>query len=201
MATLPIKSARGSQKPELGKSLVALIKGCLPNCRVDDFPADPETACKRQRSFLTLWYSTSCMRKPEERTAFAEACPHLTKSEVKQIVTALHDYKSFLHRKKRNQKTGEKTEPVFKGLFQAILGKKSQEMAQSLEKKKSSEESAAFQQPAKRLRGKTTPEKSPKVFQKPEEAKNQDAPAQKPEEAEKPNAPASSSCPSYFWLG
>ena len=183
MATLPIKPARGPQKPELVKSLVALIKGCLPNCRVDDFPADPENACKRQHQFLTLWYNTSCMRKPEERKAFEEACPHLTKSEVKQIVNALHQYKSFLHRKNRNQKTGEKTEPVFKGLFQAILGNKSQELAQGLEKKQS-EESQACQKPAKRLRSKTTPEKA--------------AVSQKPEEAEQLDAPASSSSGIYF---
>ena len=183
MATLPIKPARGPQKPELVKSLVALIKGCLPNCRVDDFPANPENACKRQHQFLTLWYNTSCMRKPEERKAFEEACPHLTKSEVKQIVNALHEYKSFLHRKNRNQKTGEKTEPVFKGLFQAILGNKSQELAQGLEKKQS-EESQACQKPAKRLRSKTTPEKA--------------AVSQKPEEAEQLDAPASSSSGIYF---
>ena len=183
MATLPIKPARGPQKPELGKSLVALIKGCLPNCRVDDFPADPENACKRQHQFLTLWYNTSCMRKPEERKAFEEACPHLTKSEVKQIVNALHEYKSFLHRKNRNQKTDEKTEPVFKGLFQAILGNKSQELVQGLEKKQS-EESQACQKPAKRLRSKTTPEK--------------EAFSEKPEEAPKPAAPASSSSGIYF---
>ena len=139
MASLPIKPAKGSEKPDLKKSLVALIKGCLPNCRVDDFPADPEKACKRQRNFLALWCNTSSMRKPEERTAFEEACPHLTKSEVKQIVNNVHDYKSFLHRKNRNQKAGEKTEPVFKGLFQAILGHKSQELAQGLEKKPSGE--------------------------------------------------------------
>ena len=183
MATLPIKPARGPQKPELVKSLVALIKGCLPNCRVDDFPADPENACKRQHQFLTLWYNTSCMRKPEERKAFEEACPHLTKSEVKQIVNALHEYKSFLHRKNRNQKTGEKTEPVFKGLFQAILGNKSQELAQGLEKKQS-EESQACQKPAQRLRSKTTPEKA--------------AVSQKPEEAEQLDAQASSSSGIYF---
>ena len=123
------------------------------------------------------------MRKPEERKAFQEACPHLTKSEVKQIVNALHEYKSFLHRKNRNQKTGEKTEPVFKGLFQAILGNKSQELAQGLEKKQS-EESQACQKPAKRLRSKTTPEKA--------------AVSQKPEEAEQLDAPASSSSGIYF---
>lgn len=183
MATLPIKPAKGSEKPELEKSLVALIKGCLPNCRVDDFPADPEKACKRQRNFLALWYNTSSMRKPEERKAFAEACPHLTKSEVKQIVNNVHDYKSFLHRKNRNQKTGEKTEPVFKGLFQAILGQKSQELAQGLEKKPS-EECEKSEKPAKRLRSKTTPEK--------------EAVSQKPEEAEQPDAPASSSCGIFF---
>ena len=182
MATLLIKPATGLEKP-VEKSLVALIKGCLPHCRVDDFPADLEKACKRQRNFLALWYNTSSMRKPEERKAFAEACPRLSKSEVKQIVNNVHGYKSFLHRKKRNQKTGEKTEPVFKGLFQAILGNKNQELAQGLEKKPS-EESQACQKPAKRLRSKTTPEKE--TF------------SEKPEEAEKPAAPASSSSGIYF---
>ena len=175
MATLPVKPAKGSRKPEVTKSLVAIIKGSLPNCRVEDFPADPENACKRQSSFLSLWYNTSNMRKPEERKAFEEACPHLKTSEVKQIVNVVHECKTFLGRKKRNQKTGEKTEPVFKGLFQAIFGNKGLEMAQDLEKKTSAE-SMAETKPAKRLRSKTTPEKIP-ISQKPEEAEKQDAPA------------------------
>ena len=115
------------------------------------------------------------MRKHVERKAFSEACPHLKSSGVKQIVNAVHECKTFLGRKKRNQKTGEKTEPVFKGLFQAISGNKGLEFGQDLEKKTSAE-SIAETKPAKRLRSKTTPEKSP-IFQKPEEAERQDAPA------------------------
>ena len=82
------------------KSLSALIKGSIPCCTVGDFPADPFQACKRLNSFLTLWYGASRNKKPEERLALKEACPNLKGSEIKQIVNSLHEYKTWLKKKR-----------------------------------------------------------------------------------------------------
>ena len=57
---------------------------------------------------------------------------------------------------KKTQKTGEKTKPVFKRLFQATLGTKARKYPRTL-KKKAAKESVAATKPAKRLRSKTTP--------------------------------------------
>ena len=112
MDSLPVKPGTGSTKPVTGsakpatdptkpdtdtvKSLEAIIRGTLgKDCKVEDFPADPETACKRQHSFLTLWYQCTSMKKPDEKKAFSLACPSLIMSECKQIVNSLHEYKSF----------------------------------------------------------------------------------------------------------
>ena len=76
---------------------------------------------------------------------------------------------------KKTQKTGEKTKPVFKRLFQATLGTKARKYPRTL-KKKAAKESVAATKPAKRLRSKTTPEEieiSPRL----EEAEKQKAPA------------------------
>ena len=91
--------------------------------------------------------------KPEERKAFSVACPSLNSSECKQIVNCLHEYKSFLHRKLRNLKTGEKTELVFKALFKAICEEGVPE-GQSLKKAGSGSQSPI--KPEHRLRTKTS---------------------------------------------
>ena len=56
------------------KGLAALIRGCLPNAKPEDFPPDPEKACKRLHTFLGLWYVATNNKKPVERKAFAQAC-------------------------------------------------------------------------------------------------------------------------------
>ena len=175
MDSLPVKPGRGSTKPETGpqkpdvvKSLEAIIRGTLgKNCKVEDFPADPETACKRQHSFLTLWYQCTPMKKPEERKAFSLACPSLNSSECKQIVNCLREYKSFLHRKLRKLKTGEKTEPVFKALFKSTC-KEGVPEGQSLRKAGSGSQSPI--KPELRLRTKTSPQ-CLTTFEKPAETK------------------------------
>ena len=174
MDSLPVKPGRGAkpergpQKPDVVKSLEAIIRGTLgKSCKVEDFPADPETACKRQHSFLTLWYQCTPMKKPDERKAFSLACPSMSQSECKQIVNSLHEYKSFLHRKLRNLKTGEKPEPVFKALFKAICKESSE--GHSLRKAGSGSQSPIKLE--KRLSGKTSPQ-CLKKLEKPVEAGN-----------------------------
>ena len=90
------------------KGLAALIRGCLPNAKPEDFPPDPEKACKRLHTFLGLWYVATNNKKPVERKAFAQACNRLSIDEIKEKVNNLHSYKSFLLRKHRYQKIGEK---------------------------------------------------------------------------------------------
>ena len=79
---------------------------------------------------------------------------------------------------KKTQKTGEKTEPVFKRLFQATLGTKARKYPRTL-KKKAAKESVAATKPAKRLRSKTTPATPEEIEISPrlEEAEKQKAPA------------------------
>lgn len=107
------------------------------------------------------------MKKPDERKAFSLACPSMSQSECKQIVNSLHEYKSFLHRKLRNLKTGEKTEPVFKALFKAICKESSE--GHSLRKAGSGSQSPIKLE--KRLSGKTSPQ-CLKKLEKPVEAGN-----------------------------
>ena len=191
MDSLPVKPGTGPTKPETDstksdtvKSLEAIIRGTLgKGCKVEDFPADPETAWKRQHSFLTLWYQCTSIKKPDEKKVFSLACPSLNMLECKQIVNSLHEYKSFLHRKKKNLKTGDKTGAVFKALFRAMSTERSE--AQSLKKAGSGSQSPIKLE--KRLRVKTSPQ-CLKKFEKPAEAatsSNADA--------------ASSSCIFFGW--
>lgn len=70
-----------------------------------------------------------------ERNAFAEACNRLTAAEIKQIVGNIHSYKSWLLKKHKNMKNGERTPPVIKGLMKCLVTKKSNalEMTESQE--------------------------------------------------------------------
>ena len=119
---LPVKGDQAA-KPAEGcvKQLTAIIRGSLPTCSTADFLADCEEACKRLVSFLTLWYPTTNNKKSDERQAFKQACGRLKAEEIKAIVTALHSYKSWLLRKQRNLKTGEKTDPVIMSLLHILV--------------------------------------------------------------------------------
>ena len=141
------------------KGLAALVRGCLPNAKVEDFPPDPEKACKRLHTFLGLWYVATNNKKPVERKAFAQACDRLSADEIKQIVNNLHNYKTFLLRKHRNLKTGEKTDPVVRSLMQTILKMDEPQASSSSSSKPPKRLSGQEEQPAKRLRGKQSPDK------------------------------------------
>lgn len=126
MATLPVKPAKGLG-PGAVQRMSALIKGSLGQVSATDFPTDPEEACKRLLSFLVLWYPTTNMRQPEERAAFQVACPRLNEGEVKQIVSSLHQYKAWLLRRKRNLKTGSRTDDWLKSLLDIVQTQVSEE--------------------------------------------------------------------------
>ena len=128
------------------KGLAALIRGCLPNAKPEDFPPDPEKACKRLHTFLGLWYVATNNKKPVERKAFAQACNRLSIDEIKEKVNNLHSYKSFLLRKHRYQKIGEK----FRNLMQTILKMDKQASSSSKPEKRLSGQEG---QPAKRFKG------------------------------------------------
>ena len=129
--------------------MAALIKGSVPDCTAADFPADPEEACKRLHVFLNVWFPATNNKKEDERKAFSEACNRLKPAEVKQIVNSLHSYKTWLLRKQRNLKTGEKTDHVIRSLFAAL--QKEMPKAPGIRKSSSSQELPADSQPAKRL--------------------------------------------------
>ena len=68
---LPLKPVERLDKDTV-KQLAALIRGCVPDCKLEDFPADPEKACKRLQTFLCLWYPATSNKKADERKAFSE---------------------------------------------------------------------------------------------------------------------------------
>lgn len=120
MATLPVKPGKGSGKEDVQR-MAALIKGSLGEVVVADFSSDSEEACKRLMHFLVVWYPTTSMKQPDERAAFHLACPRLNAGEVRQVVSSLHQYKAWLHRKGRNLKTGARTEGWLKSLLDVVL--------------------------------------------------------------------------------
>eukprot|EP00435_Cladocopium_sp_Y103_P034758 s1151_g9.t1 len=153
---LPVKGDKAA-KPEEGcvKQLVAIIKGSLPTCTPADFPVDCEEACKRLVSFLTLWFPTTNNKKTDERKAFKQACGRLKAEEITTIVNALHSYKSWLLRKQRNLKTGEKTDPVIKSLLHILIKPEMAEQSNMSQSSGSKETiTAPATEPVKRLRKK-----------------------------------------------
>ena len=136
-------------KEEATAALSAMIKGCIPTCDTETFPADPEKACLRLGHFLKMWYQNKNISKPEERLAFKKACPNLGEHDVKQIVNSLHNYKAWLQRKKRNLKNGDRTHPIVLDLVALVSGKP------ETGKQKPKPEEAAPSAPLKRLKTKT----------------------------------------------
>ena len=108
-------------------------------------------------AFLCLWYPATSNKKADERKAFSEACGRLESHEAKAIVNNLHEYKAWLLRKKRNLKTGDRTNPTLMALFNAILQKDNQGInrSSSTMKMRGEEElEKANEKPVKRLRSK-----------------------------------------------
>ena len=136
-------------KEEATAALSAMIKGCIPTCDTETFPADPEKACLRLGHFLKMWYQNKNISKPEERLAFKKACPNLGEHDVKQIVNSLHNYKAWLQRKKRNLKNGDRTHPIVLDLVALVSGKP------ETGKQNPKPEEAAPSAPLKRLKTKT----------------------------------------------
>ena len=159
-----MEPAKGLKEPV--KRMAALIKGSVPDCTAADFPADPEEACKRLHVFLSVWFPATNNKKEDERKAFSEACNRLKLAEVRQIVNSLHSYKTWLLRKQRNLKTGEKTDAVIRSLF-AALQKEMPKTPGISKGSSSSQELPAACQPAKRLNRKQSlvekVEESPKA--------------------------------------
>jgi hypothetical protein len=151
---LPVKADKAA-KPEEGcvKQLAAIIKGSFSTCSTGDFPADCEEACKRLVSFLALWFPTTNNKKSDERQAFKQACGRLKSEEINAIVNNLHSYKSWLLRKHRNLKTGEKTDPVIKSLLQILVKPEMAEVHNNSSQSSGSKETIASTptKPVKRL--------------------------------------------------
>jgi len=39
------------------EKLVAMAKGFLPECKVQDFPPEPEMACMKMSCFMSCWFA------------------------------------------------------------------------------------------------------------------------------------------------
>lgn len=98
---LPVKPVERLEKDKV-KQLAALIKGCIPDCKLEYFPADPEKACNRLQAFLCLWYPATSNKTADERKAFSPV--EGWKAMRQELVNNLHEYKAWLLRKKKKLK-------------------------------------------------------------------------------------------------
>lgn len=196
MAALPLQKGEATTSSEepgerLQKSLAALIRGSIPNCSAEDFPANPEEGCKRMATFLNLWYPVTSNKVLMERNAFAQACNRLKAAEIRQIVANIHSYRSWLLKKKNNMKTGGRTDPLLMMLIKTVTEKSEPTDSQEVclakqpakaEEEKKDESRASSSKPAKAKRQKT---KDPKQ----EKDKEEMAPGPKPAKAEEGQSP------------
>ena len=65
--------------------LVAMAKGFLPECKVQDFPPEPEMACMKMSCFMSCWFAER-ISKPDARLIFGEAYPYLKGGEKNAII-------------------------------------------------------------------------------------------------------------------
>jgi len=49
------------------KQLAALIKGCIPDCKLEDFPADPGKACNRLQAASLSVFVVPSHKQQESR--------------------------------------------------------------------------------------------------------------------------------------
>lgn len=117
-AVLPCKPGEGQEINQF----VAVLRGYPLASTAEAWPADSEEACRRHADFLAVWLKMPQIGKAEMRCSLKKANSKLSASEQKAIANAMMGAKTWLNRKKRNMKTGEKTPPVFQKLLQALDG-------------------------------------------------------------------------------
>lgn len=101
--------------------LVAMAKGFLPECKVQDFPPEPEMACMKMSCFMSCWFAER-ISKPDARLIFGEAYPYLKGGEKNAIINKLTEYRAWLKKKKANLKNGEKTNLAVMQVLRAMDG-------------------------------------------------------------------------------
>ena len=101
--------------------LVAMAKGFLPECKVQDFPPEPEMACMKMPCFMSCWFAER-ISKPDARLIFGEAYPYLKGGEKNAIINKLTEYRAWLKKKKANLKNGEKTNLAVMQVLRAMDG-------------------------------------------------------------------------------
>ena len=111
---LPVDHATGRVA-----KLVGLITGFAPNCRLKDFPLEPEMAISKQATFLSVWFAEK-PTKPEARLSFQTACPELPVLERNEIIQHLGQYRQWLKKKAHNMKNGDKTSPAVLQVMKAM---------------------------------------------------------------------------------
>ena len=123
-AELPIDEVAHGNMPAKGTKvakLVAMAKGFLPECKVQDFPPEPEMACMKISCFLSCWFAEK-VSKPEARLIFGEAYPYLKCGEKNTIINKLTEYRAWLKKKKSNIKNGGKTNLAVMQVLRAMDG-------------------------------------------------------------------------------
>ena len=109
-------------KPGEGQEINQFVAVLPLASTAEAWPADSEEACRRHADFLAVWLKMPQNGKAEMRCSLKKANSKLSASEQKAIANAMMGAKTWLNRKKRNMKTGEKTPPVFQKLLQALDG-------------------------------------------------------------------------------
>ena len=185
MSTLPLKDAKVPEKGKVER-VGAMTKGFLPTCGLKDFPEEPEKACQSSPGFLAMWLQQG-LKKPEAKKALEIANPKLSVTDKDTILSRLQLYKQWLQRKKKNLKSGQKTDlavlHVLKALGAAVEEEKKEpgkgsKPARRLNQK--TPEKEALAEPAKANKpAEAVPEEGREHTEEPEEGKE---PGEEPEE-------------------
>ena len=148
MPTLPVCDGAVPAKGKVDK-VGAMTKGFFPHCKLNDFPEELEKACISLEGFLSMWYAER-LSKPEGRKALGVANTKLSVTDKDAILGRLQLYKQWLQRKRKNLKSGEKTDLAILHILKSLGADVQQAVSEEPEK---------GCEPQRRLRQKNTRQK------------------------------------------
>ena len=149
MPTLPVCDGAVPAKGKVDK-VGAMTKGFFPHCKLNDFPEEPEKACISLEGFLSMWYAER-LSKPEGRKVLGIANTKLSVTDKDAILGRLQLYKQWLQRKRKNLKSGEKTDLAILHILKSLGADVQQAVSEEPEK---------GCKPQRRLRQKTPDKKT-----------------------------------------
>ena len=149
MPTLPVCDGAVPAKGKVDK-VGAMTKVFFPHCKLNDFPEEPEKACISLEGFLSMWYAER-LSKPEGRKALGIANTKLSVPDKDAILGRLQLYKQWLQRKRKNLKSGEKTDLAILHILKSLGADVQQAVSEEPEK---------GCKPQRRLRQKTPDKKT-----------------------------------------